>query len=420
MSQITIVLVLLVFAMVMFVWNKIPVAATAMIIPPALILTGILKPAEAFSGFTNSNVLLFAAMFIVGGALFSTGMAHKIGGLVTRFAKTERQLILGVMLVSGLLSSVLSNTGTAAVLMPVVIGIAAKSGFKPSRLLMPLIFGATIGGCITLLGSAGNLTVSATLESVTGQGLGFFDFTVIGLPILIVGTVFFYFFGHKLLPDREPNDDSYSVSEDFSHVPAWKQYLSLGVLLAVVVGMVFEKQIGVPMYVVAIIGALVLVVSGVITEKQACGFLNMPTIFLVAGMLPMAVALNNTGAGALIAETVVKVFGGGASPILIMACLWILTNVITQFMSNSAAVAILSPIGISIAAQLGADPTAVLMSILVAGSCAFCTPIAQPQNTMVYGPGGYKFSDYFKAGFPLTIVCFVMCMILLPIFFPFY
>lgn len=420
MSPSTITLLLLVFAMAMFLWNKLPVSVTAMIMPVALILTGILTPAEAFSGFVNNNVILFAAMFVIGGTLFSTGMAHKIGGLVTRFAHTERQLIVGVMLISGLLSSVLSNTGTTAVLLPVVIGMAAKSGFKRSKLLMPLIFGATVGGCVTLLGSAGNLTVSATLEEVTGQGLGFFDFTVVGLPILIVGTLFYYFIGYRFLPVRESDDETFSTSEDFSHVPVWKQNLSLVILLVSLLAMIFEKKIGIPMYVVAVIGALVLVITGVITEKQACGYMNLPTIFLIAGMLPMANALNSTGAGEIIANVVVNVFGSSGSALVITACLWILTNIITQFMSNTAAVAILSPIGISIAQQLGADPTGVLMAILIAGSCAFCTPIAQPQNSMVYGPGGYKFSDYFKAGLPLTIICFVMSMILLPIFFPFY
>ena len=420
MSPSTITLLLLVFAMAMFLWNKLPVGVTAMLMPIALILFGILSPAEAFSGFTNNNVILFTAMFVIGGTLFSTGMAQKIGGVITRFAKTERQLILGIMLVSGLLSSVLSNTGTTAVLLPIVIGIAAESGYRRSKLLFPLIFGATIGGCVTLLGSAGNLTVSATLEQVTGEGLGFFDFTVVGLPILIVGALFFYFVGYRFLPDRDSDDDTFTASEDFSQVPRWKQAVSLAVLIVALLAMIFEKQIGVKMYVVAVIGALVLIISGVITEKQACGYMNLPTVFLIAGMLPLANALNSTGAGQIIAETVVNVFGSNASPVILMASLWILTNIITQFMSNTAAVAILSSIGISIAQQLGADPTGVLMAILMAGSCAFCTPIAQPQNSMVYGPGGYKFSDYFKAGLPLTVICVVVCLILLPIFFPFF
>ncbi|MFR5703428.1 MAG: SLC13 family permease [Eubacterium ramulus] len=99
----------------------------------------------AFAGFIDSNVILFVSMFIVGGALFETGMANKIGGIVTKFAKTERMLIIAIMVIVGLMSGVLSNTGTAAVLIPVVIGIAAKSGYKRSRLLMPLVFAAASG-----------------------------------------------------------------------------------------------------------------------------------------------------------------------------------------------------------------------------------------------------------------------------------
>ena len=139
MDSSIITLIFLVFAIVMFAWEKIPLAVTAMIVAIGLVITGVLKPEEAFAGFVDSNVLLFMAMFIVGGAFFETGMAQKIGGIVTKFAKTERQLIISVMLITGLMSGVLSNTGTAAVLIPVVIGIAAKSGFSRSTLLLPLV-----------------------------------------------------------------------------------------------------------------------------------------------------------------------------------------------------------------------------------------------------------------------------------------
>jgi len=127
MSPIEITLSLLLFATVMFVWERIPLALTAIIVCLALVLTGVLDAKSAFNGFINTNVILFVGMFIVGGALFETGMANRIGGLVTRFAKTERQLIVAIMVIVGLLSGVLSNTGTAAILIPVVIGIAAKS-----------------------------------------------------------------------------------------------------------------------------------------------------------------------------------------------------------------------------------------------------------------------------------------------------
>ena len=122
MSQVTITLLFLLFAIVMFMWEKIPLGLTSMIVCVGLVVTGVLDWKTAFSGFIDSNVILFVAMFIVGGALFETGMANKIGGVVTHFAKTEKQLIVAIMIIVGVMSGFLSNTGTAAILIPVVIG----------------------------------------------------------------------------------------------------------------------------------------------------------------------------------------------------------------------------------------------------------------------------------------------------------
>ena len=161
MSPATITLLFLLFAIVMFVWEKIPLGVTSMIICVGLVVTGVLDCKTAVAGVIDSNVILFVAMFIVGGALFETGMANKIGGVVTHFAKTERQLIIAIMIIVGLMSGVLSNTGTAAVLIPVVIGIAAKSGYSRSRLLMPLVFAAAMGGNLSLIGAPGNLSAQS-------------------------------------------------------------------------------------------------------------------------------------------------------------------------------------------------------------------------------------------------------------------
>ena len=163
MSPATITLLFLLFAIVMFVWEKIPLGVTSMIICVGLVVTGVLDWKTAFAGFIDSNVILFVAMFIVGGALFETGMANKIGGVVTHFAKTERQLIIAIMVIVGVMSGFLSNTGTAAILIPVVIGIAAKSGYSRSRLLMPLVFAAAMGGNLSLIGAPG-ATIGNTLS----------------------------------------------------------------------------------------------------------------------------------------------------------------------------------------------------------------------------------------------------------------
>ena len=188
MEPITITLCLLAFAIAMFVWEKIPLAVTSMVVCVALVLTGVLNLKQAFAGFIDTNVILFVAMFIVGGALFETGMANKVGGVITRFAKTEKQLIFTIMVVVGVMSGFLSNTGTAAVLIPVVIGVAAKSGFARSRLLMPLVFAAALGGNLSLIGAPGNLIAQSALQNI-GSGFGFFEYAKVGLPMLVLSLI---------------------------------------------------------------------------------------------------------------------------------------------------------------------------------------------------------------------------------------
>ena len=420
MSQITITLLFLLFAIVMFMWEKIPLGLTSMIVCVGLVVTGVLEWQTAFAGFIDSNVILFVAMFIVGGALFETGMANKIGGIVTHFAKTERQLIVAIMVIVGVMSGFLSNTGTAATLIPVVIGIAAKSGYSRSRLLMPLVFAAAMGGNLTLIGAPGNMIAQSGMEGI-GLKFGFFDYAKVGVPILIVGIIYFAFIGYKFLPNKEGSDEGiFDESKDFSHVPKWKQYLSLVILLLTLVGMIFEEQLGIKLCVIGCMGALALMITGVISEKDALASIDLKTIFLFGGTLSLAAALEQTGAGELIAEKVIGMLGDNPSPYVLTFVIFMLCCVMTNFMSNTATTALMVPIGISIAQGMGADPSAVLMACVIGGSCAYATPIGMPANTMVVTAGGYTFKDYAKAGVPMILVATVVSMILLPIFYPFF
>ena len=392
MSPSTITLLFLLFAVVMFALEKIPLGVTSMIVCIGLVVTGVLDVKTAFAGFIDSNVILFVAMFIVGGALFETGMANKIGGIVTKFAKTERMLIVAIMVIVGLMSGILSNTGTVAVLIPVVIGIAAKSGYKRSRLLMPLVFAAAMGGNLSLIGAPGNLIAQSALEEL-GMEFGFFEYAIAGLPILIAGIVFYATIGYKLLPSHDvKNEGAFDTQKDFSNVPAWKQWLSL----------------------------IILILTGVISEKDALKSIDLKTIFLFGGTLSLAAALQSTGAGEMIANTVIGALGDQPSPYLLTLVVFLLCCIMTNFMSNTATTALMVPICLSIAQGMGADPRAVLMACVIGGSCAYATPIGMPANTMVVGAGEYRFMDYVKAGFPLIIIATLVSMIVLPIAFPFF
>ena len=421
-SPSTITLLLLAFAVVMFVREKIPLARTAIIVGIGLTITGVLDAKTAFAGFVNSNVILCVAMFIVGQALFETSMANKIGSLVTRFAKTERQCIIAVMLITGLMSGFLSNTGTAAVLIPVVIGIAASSGFSRGKLLMPLVFAAALGGNLSIIGAPGNLIGTNALNEL-GIETGFFEYIGVGLPTLVFGILYFAVFGYKLLPDNKnlvSADDDQFAAKDFSGVPVWKQTASLVILILSILAMIFEKQIGVKLHVSASVGAIILILTGVISEKEALRSIDLKTVFLFGGSLALASALETTGAGTLVADAIIHALGDTPSPFLLLLVIWIITCALTNFMSNTATTALMVPIAVALAQGVGADPRAVVVATVIAGSCAYATPIGMPANTMVVGIGGYSFRDYVKAGLPLIGVSFVICMVLLPILFPFF
>ena len=420
MSHTTITLLVLVFTIISFILEKIPLGLTASICAIGLTITGVLDVSTTFSQYVNSNVILCVGMFVVGQALFETGMANKIGGLVTKFARTEKTLIIAIMVIVGVMSGFLSNTGTAAVLIPVVCGIADESGYSRSRLLMPLVFAAALGGNLSIIGAPGNLMGVNALQEM-GLSTSFFMYAPVGIPMLIVGILYFIFIGYKFLPDgKGVAGAAVEEQKDFSDVSKWKQIVSLVVLVLVILAMIFEEVIGVSIQLSACIGAIVLVVTGVLSEKEALASIDLKVVLLFGGSLTLAKALDTTGAGELIADKIVGLLGADSNPIVLLLVIFIVTCALTNFMSNTATTALMIPIAVSLANNLGADPRAVVIATVIAGSCAYATPIGMPANTMVVGLGGYKFKDYVKSGLPLILVSFVICMILLPVLFPFY
>ena len=419
MSPSTITLLFLAFAIVSFVLEKIPLGLTATIVAIGLNLTGVLDNSQTFAGYVNSNVILCVSMFVVGQALFETGMANKIGGLVTKFAKSERMLIVAVMTIVGIMSGFLSNTGTAAVLIPVVCGIADESGYSRSRLLMPLVFAAALGGNLSIIGAPGNLMGVNALQEM-GMETSFFMYAPVGVPMLLAGICYFAFIGYRLLPDGTTGGEAVEAQKDYSGVPKWKQFISLAVLVVVILAMIFEKQVGVKIQVSACVGAIILVLTGVISEKEALKSIDLKVVLLFGGSLALAKALETTGAGSLIADVIVGALGTTPNPMVLLVVVFVVGCALTNFMSNTATTALMVPIATSLAESLGADPRSMIIATVIACSCAYATPIGMPANTMVVGLGGYKFRDYVKAGLPLIAVSFVICIVLLPILFPFY
>ena len=422
-------LCVLAVAAFLFVTELIPLAVTAMAACTALGILGVLPSKQVYAGLSNSTVVLFGGMFVIGAAMFKTGLAEAIGVAVVKKAGTgEIRLMGAIMLVTIVLSSVSSNTGTVACLMPVIIGICQAAKIPASKELMPLAIAANVGGTITMIGTPPNVIVTGALAAVGLPTFGFFEFAKIGIPLSIIILLYTLFVGRHFLPVHNAGDmDEEAVkaakeeagSAGDAPKSKTKMWISGLILIGVVVCMALGLK-NLPLHTAAVTGAILCVITGCLKEKEAYAGIDWVTIFLFAGMLSVATAMDKTGAGKLIADTVVGMMGSNPNPYVLTAVLFLISNILTQFMSNTASAALLAPIGISIAQEVGCDPKPVLMALGIAASMAFATPMATPPNTLVLGPGNFTFNDYVKVGVPMCLLSWVACVVIIPIFWPFH
>jgi len=205
--EIALTLSILAAAIALFITERLPVDLVALLVLLSLVVTGLLDPAEAFAGFASPAVIAVGGIFVVSAGLFQCGLARSMADLMIRLAgESEPRLIALLMIGVAVLSAVMNNVAAVAVLLPAVIGISRRTGISPSRLLLPLAYGAAMGGTLTLIGTPPNLIVSDVLRQRGLPPIGFFEMTVLGLPLVLAGVVFMLTAGRRLLPDRPFRD----------------------------------------------------------------------------------------------------------------------------------------------------------------------------------------------------------------------
>ena len=194
-----------------------------------------------------------------------------------------------------------------------------------------------------------------------------------------------------------------------------KAPLVLGILLAVIGLAAFNVF---PILITALLGCLAMVLTRCLRLDEAYSAINWQVIFLLAGILPLGIAMQKSGAAGFIAESAVGMVGG-MGPVAVLAVVYLMTSVMTDTMSNNAAAVLLAPIAISTAEQIGVDPRPFLMAITFAASTGFSTPVGYQTNTMIYNPGGYKYTDFLRTGVPLSILFWILSVIFIPRFWSF-
>lgn len=445
--EVALILLVVVATVALFVSDRLPGPLVAMMALALLLLVSLAGPflpgfnparwitvEEGVAGFGNPATVTVAAMFVLSAALEKTGLLTALARVLARLAHSPTLLLMVMMIAVAGASAFINNTAAVAIFMPVALGAAAASRLSPSRLLIPLSYAAQFGGVCTLIGTSTNLLVSAISERHGAGAFRMFEFTPLGVLLTLTGLLYLAFGGRWLLPDRPANGEAprkpataeQTVDEPATPqiVPAEKHrifveearpVLVLGTLFAVV----FFAAAGVlPMMVSALFGCILLVGTRCLTIDEACAAIDWKVIFLLAGMLPLGLAMEKSGTASLLADGALAV-ARPLGPLAVLAMLYLLAAVLTEFMSNNATAVLLAPLAVALAKALEVDPRPLLMAVCFAASTAFCTPVGYQTNAMVQGPGGYRFNDYLRVGLPLNILFFILSVWFIPKFWPF-
>lgn len=411
-------LAVLIGAVVLFSSGKVCMTTTSMLIMTVLYVSGIVDANGLFSNYISSATLLVIFMFVISGALISSGASGLIGTWMLRGIRSERHALIRVMLISMILSAFFSNMAAAVIVASFAVGMS-QSGqrIRLQKLLMGVALGTQLGGMLTIVGVSGNVMVRSILEEAGLGTVGFWDFGKIGLPLCVVGLAYMFLIGYRLAPEAPSREENLPTQNTVS-VDRRKCWITISVFSVVVVAMMLENVINIPIHMSAFFGCVILFVTGTITEREAFSYISWPSVAMFASLLTLGTAIAKSGTAGLLANCLVHGLGSGTSTTVIVTVLFVMIAGLTQFMSNGATAAVFYPIGISLAQQLQLNPAAVLMMICIAASSSFATPMATPLNAYLMSVGGYRFSDFVKVGLPLLILTTLVCVVLCPILWP--
>ena len=406
-------LVIFVICIGLFIWDKLPMATTAILGCVAMVIFGVCSFSDAFSPFASSTVILTIGVMIIGAAISETGLAATIGSWIVKISKgSETKLLIGTYLVSSLMSAFLTNSAVLAIFIPIILSLSASNtSIKAKNLIMPIAYGCVIGGTTTLVGSTQQMTAQGLLEEAGLQTFKTFSFAPIGIVLVLLGLIYCLFIGRKRGEKIWGNrcDD---VEYEFNTTAVTYKKSKM-----IIVGVIFSATIvlyiteWIPLAATSTIAALLCIITGCITQKQAISSVNWNIIGRLAGCLGIASALEVSGGTDLIAQGFSYLVGDSVHPIILFCILVLLVQLTSEFISNSTAILIVLPIVIAIAPELGLNTYAFAMGITIASGVALSCPLASSTLGMSMVVG-YKFNDYFKYSIFFDIIAYIVIVVM--------
>ena len=586
------VLVLVIVATVLLVTERLRADVVALVVLGSLILMRIVSPTDALSGFSNPATVTVASMFLLSAGLKASGVVRFLGDRLLLHGPSGTTALLALtILIIAPVSAFINNTAVVAIFLPIMLRAAQGNQISPSRLMMPLSFIAMLGGSCTLIGTSTNILVSSTAEQHGIRPFKMFEFSILGLLLLIAGAAYILLVGRRFIPERieaESPTQGFLVNRYLSElvvledssligqsmveaklgerhelevlahtrdklmrpVPYGYTTLQAGDILLVkasadaivrlssstglaakagrhpdvasltsaasvlveavitpnssldgrtLKGINFRQRFGAttlairrgedirekigrmrlkvgdellivapraglerlnresdfvilqelevpvlepvraitaclitagvvtaatlpngyPIAMAAVVGGILMVLTGCLPVRRMYQDIDWQVVFLLAGLIPLGVALETTGAADTAVNWMLSI-AGGWGPHVVLGIFFLMTSVMTGFMSNAATAVLLAPLAITSARILDVDERPFLVALTFAASAAFWTPIGYQTNLLVYGPGGYRFTDFIRVGGPLTLINWILATLLIPRFFPFH
>jgi di/tricarboxylate transporter len=436
------VLTLLVLAAVVaaLIWDKVRADVVALAGAAFLLMTGVVRPVEVQGAFASPAIIALASLFVIAYAMELSGLLdaaiQKLVGLCRRIGRTGIWVFIAL---GGAASAFLNNTPIVVLGAPVVRDVAKSLGESPKRYLIPLSYAAVLGGCCTLIGTSTNLLVN-DMASVAGQPrFGIFEITPVGLIVALAGGAYLVLFSGRLIRMqdgsakagvRQATQDAEDFREpglagglvgsaqpftDRTSLRPVQALISCAVFVAVVALAALNVA---PIAATAFAGAVLLILLRVITADEAYHGLRPEVLMLIAGMVVLGIALDETGLATSATQALIGTMQN-MSPLVALIIIYGVTLFATELLSNATVAVLFTPVAVSMAEAFGVSPRPFLVAIMVAASAAFATPFGYQTNVLVYQMGGYNYLDFLKVGLPLNLITWAAAVLAIQAYFPF-
>lgn len=436
MSQLTITLLILLLMIIGYSSGKIALWLVSLCATVLLIITGILDFETAFGNLVDDNLVMMAAVVVLATGLTKANIFSNLGSLAKKFGGSERSLVACFCLIAIVVSQITKAGALLLILTPVIFEVCDECQVSYSRVLLStsIMIVVAVGWLPVSNGAAAWGRYNALLGKFGYDAMGIWDLAKSRVAGILLVYIWMVTVGYKFAPavpslkpqrpekqgNASPALSGSAGQSRSSQVPRNRQILSVVIFALVVAGMITSTWTKFDPAVISVIGAIAMIFTGVLTDKDAIKAIPLNMIIMIGGTLNLAAALKATGAADVVGSWMTALVGGSQNPYIITAIFFILPFICTQFMSNTTVDNIFSTLVLSAATTLPINPVCVLANVRVAGSCGLLSPMATSSVPMVMGFGGYKIREVIKCSLvPVLIVTVCSVFVNAGIFFPY-